>query len=827
MRHVALILLLASCGRTPDTTDPGGNGGNGGHTGDTDPGADTDATSDTDTDLPHRPPVDAGDPDTVVERCATPVIPTSDDQVCHVIPGEGSATLIRGTVLAPYSIYDQGDVLIDADGYLACVGCDCGTHPLAVDATEVHCADGVISPGLINTHDHITFTDQAPLPDRGVRYDHRHEWRGSSAVSTPSNAFGVGNNSNGNRWGEMRQVLMGTTTLAGSGMAAGMLRNPDRGTNGMEGLAMPRVDYSTFPLGDSNRQFRPNCGWNYGSTELEVAGEEVFLPHVAEGINNFAAEEFRCVSTSFDGGQDYTQANATHIHSIGLQAAQYWDMMRKGTKMSWSPRSNIFLYGQTAMVTTFHELGGVIALGTDWTYSGSVNMPRELACADHLNRTHYDSYFTDADLWRMATLNGAIAFEAEDLIGSLVAGLVADLAIYDGRNRANPYRAIIDANGGDVALVLRGGLPLYGEATTLEGLGQECDGIRVCDRFHAMCTLREFGTELNAIRRATNGAYPLFFCGVPDDEPSCDPFRPGEYDGPTAADLDGDGIPNDEDNCPTVFNPIRPIDGGVQPDDDGDGIGDACDPTPLRPDLDDDTVLNDVDNCPFVYNPDQEDADGDGIGDACDPCPTINNFGTVCPEGPPPTRTIPELRTVINVGNDATVFGTVTGLASNGFTMQDPTVTTGVNAGIFVFTAGAPTAAIGDEVQVEARTQNFNGELQLTNSTVTVLGAGTPIEPIELTVAEAVEEAYEGVLVHITDGAVTNAAYNCSVDSGSCSDADLWEVGGPDGLLVDPRFYQNIDWASQIGTLPVTGVMGWRFSRRRLLPRSASDFGAP
>jgi len=59
-------------------------------------------------------------------------------------------------------------------------------------------------------------------------------------------------------------------------------------------------------------------------------------------------------------------------------------------------------------------------------------------------------------------------------------------------------------------------------------------------------------------------------------------------------DQDGDGWPDAQDNCPTVFN-------DTQLDTDGDGIGDACD------------------NCTQVGNGDQLDTDGDQIGDACDP----------------------------------------------------------------------------------------------------------------------------------------------------------------------------------------------------------------
>ena len=73
-------------------------------------------------------------------------------------------------------------------------------------------------------------------------------------------------------------------------------------------------------------------------------------------------------------------------------------------------------------------------------------------------------------------------------------------------------------------------------------------------------------------------------------------------------DQDGDGVPDNVDNCPTVYNPD-------QADSNHDGIGDACDPTF---DSDGDGIPNGKDNCPKVPNPGQEDANQNGIGDACE-----------------------------------------------------------------------------------------------------------------------------------------------------------------------------------------------------------------
>ena len=80
-------------------------------------------------------------------------------------------------------------------------------------------------------------------------------------------------------------------------------------------------------------------------------------------------------------------------------------------------------------------------------------------------------------------------------------------------------------------------------------------------------------------------------------------------------DDDNDGVLDANDNCPLVTNVN-------QEDDDGDGLGNACDSNPNdgpTGDLDGDGVSNNADNCPTLANSNQADFDADGLGDACDP----------------------------------------------------------------------------------------------------------------------------------------------------------------------------------------------------------------
>ena len=536
------------------------------------------------------PPGNCGDDNPGEVLCQELTPPPSG--TCTVTPGSTNAVLI-GDVLAPGTIYRGGQVVIDAAGLIVQAGCaatcnsnvDCAA--VSSGATVIACPDAAVSPGLINTHEHLTFGQASPRSDSGERYEHRHEWRvGQNGHNIIPSTGGLTNDQVA--WWELRHLLGGATSILGSGSRAGLVRNLDHSAN-QDGLGQTSVRLDTFPLDDANGKTvnAPSCTYGPGiATPAEIASSDAFLPHVAEGINARARNEAVCLGAA-NPDHNVTVDKTSFIGGLGLTALDYAALASAGTGLVWSPRSNASVYGDMPVVTAAHRLGVNIAIGTDWMITGSMNLLRELRCVDFLNQIHLGAYFSDEDLWRMVTSNAAVATATDDVIGTLAAGKVADLGVFAG---GDGHRAVLEAGPADVVLVMRGGKVLYGDESILNSLpgGDVCDTLDVCGTSKKACLFAEFGKTLAQLQAAAGSLYPTFFCETPTNEPTCTPQRGVSvsgstiYDGMTEEDdVDGDGVANGDDNCPTVFNPVRPVDGGVQANHDADSDGDACDPCPL------------------------------------------------------------------------------------------------------------------------------------------------------------------------------------------------------------------------------------------------------
>lgn len=516
---------------------------------------------------------DAGPSDAGTDAPAAPAV------ACTVAQQGTSGLVLQGTVLTAAAAL-TGEVFVDSTGMIACVGASCSATTGYASATVIACPGSVISPGLINAHDHTEYDTTGPVPHGLTRWDDRNGWRtgagGEPLLKEPSSTTDATIMAGA----ELRFLLGGATSVIGSGGVGGLLRNLanyDAPTQ-VEGLTGPIVYFDTFPLGNEDgTDLTSGCAYPSVTLPADAFAEgAAYAPHVSEGVNLAAENEFTCVS----GSLGLLTAQTAVIHGVGLNAKDIHAIAQAGAKVIWSPRSNVSLYGNTASITVMKTLGITMALGTDWAASGSMNMLRELQCADSLNQGWFGSPFTAQDLWLMATKNAAVAARFDSQIGQLATGLQADITVFSGATA--DYGAVVDAGVEDVRLVLRGGKVLYGDAPLVSALATSCDAIDVCGFSRQVC-MDVPGVTLASLQAAAASIYPLFFCKgtVPTNEPTCVPYRTTYPDGETAADPDGDGLVGAADDCVSVFNPVRPMDGTTQADVNGNGIGDACDPSPL------------------------------------------------------------------------------------------------------------------------------------------------------------------------------------------------------------------------------------------------------
>lgn len=791
------------------------------------------------------------------------------DRCLMTTPGD-EGKLFKGLLLLP-DAPTQGELLIDANGIIACAAKSCASTPGYASATKIECTDAVISPGLINTHDHIKFANNPPHRPTEERYEHRHDWRKGARNHTkiPTGAKQVDFTI---ETAELRFVMTGVTAIAGVDGTPGLARNVDASPAQLEaGLKMSLADSDTFPLADGSENvpaFPTACdGFVQPKRKkaADIASLKSYLPHISEGVDDSAHAEFVCQSTV--PTYDLVDRQTAVVHGMAVNADDVARYRSDLAILIWSPRSNVDLYGNTAPIALYANLGVPIALGTDWLPSGSMNMARELKCADDLNTTYFAKRLTDKQLWQSVTVNAAFAIGAGNVMGQLRPGFVGDIAIYDtqteDKGQKDPYRAVIEAGVEDLVLVMRGGKALYGDtllvAEAAVGGGEECEDFDLCGVAKKACVKKDLGKiSLADVQKAADTIqYPLYYCKdkVPENEPSCAPKRGptanrpdvSVYAGPTATDKDGDGVPDASDNCPAVFNPIRPMDAGKQADTDGDGIGDACDRCPLDAgesctppsgdDMDGDGVPNGFDNCPEDANPDQVDADGDGKGVACDRdaaglscdgkpnpgsqlCPTLYTIAKLrrasSPSHPKPgsTRAIIEGVWVTAVKTE--------GSGAKGFFIQEGTAE---YSGLFV-AQDAPTVKVGNRIDIEGNYTETLGLTQLSDVAITVVDPSTtlPFDPVVVDAAEYGNADNRGepweTMLCVVEGPISITQKNADANG----DFDEFAVG-PTKLRVDDYVFDPITNDEAEGTTyqRLVGICGFSFGARKIWPRSFDD----
>lgn len=513
-----LVLLLAGCAEEgtvvtrdalPDTVD--------GTTGDVTLADGDDATDDTPAveDAPLAETDDAAADETATSDSASGETGPDAAVSCAPTPppaiaktGVAGKFLLKGTVVTPDTFF-VGEVLVEGDT-ITCAAASCASMPAHATATVVE-TNGIIFPGLIDTHNHILFdifdeSDWAPTKAYGNHNQWPAEARYSAMVDAKQYLNGEGTSTwdfgcEMNKFGELKGIVAGTTSIAGSANPANrscyasLARTVDQTPND---LGVDTVQAATlFPTKTSADGVCAN---------FATAKTTAYLIHIAEGVDTSALGEFAKLGTITTTPECLYAPQTTIVHGTALGDPELTTMAGKGMKLTWSPRSNVFLYGggtdltKTTNVPLALAKGINVALAPDWSMGGSQNLLDELRFADKVDNAVWGNKLTPKMLVEMVTTRAAKNLALDAKIGSLAAGKKADLMVIGGDASA-PYDALLAATPREVRLVMVGGVALYGDVALkpIAPAAPGCETIDVCCASKFVCVAETGGTTTNKL----------------------------------------------------------------------------------------------------------------------------------------------------------------------------------------------------------------------------------------------------------------------------------------------------------------------------------------
>ena len=368
--------------------------------------------------------------------------------------------IVAADVLLPADVGRGYAVHVRFNGTIGAVGSFDAVRKDYPNAAALDCRGrAVLSPGFVNAHEHPAYSYAYPDANLNPNYAHRDEWRFGLAekaqLPSPIPYYYVPDGEEARTAAlvamELRHLLGGATTIAGSGGVPGVVRNV--GLHERPGdvvLYDFEADVSTFPFsyraledlaeecaGGARRAFAP-----LDDDNLTFAA---YVAHVGEGrAGNCAArgEVGRFLERARRDERRYSM-----VHGIATTPADYRAMREHDVTLVWSPRSNLSLYGETIDLEAALAQQVRIAIATDWSPSGSFNMREEARCAADAAASAGVDLSAEA-LWRMATANAAYALGLERDIGTIRVGLRADLVLVESDDE-DPYRTMLTAGSED------------------------------------------------------------------------------------------------------------------------------------------------------------------------------------------------------------------------------------------------------------------------------------------------------------------------------------------------------------------------------------------
>jgi len=315
--------------------------------------------------------------------------------------------------------------------------------------------DDYIYPGLIDAHNHPDY-NFLPKWEPDNFFDNRYEWARKTAYRKfmdPKRDLQKkrGFNVFFPKLAEIKAILNGTTMTQGTrrlSALSGLTRNADSYNKSCEDY----ISTSIKPLGGRELKRVDDIIENLNSGKIRK-----HIVHLAEGKDEESRQEFYEMEKL-----GLIRKELVVIHGTALQEPEFEKMHQINIPLVWSPKSNMVLYGETTRVDKAIEKGVEVALGPDWSVTGSENIREELMFAEKVNKEQLNSFFTDRQLFGMITAIPAKILGFDEFIGLLEPGMEADIFITDKVLEDNPYSNIGVIKENQINLVMVKGRIYYG-----------------------------------------------------------------------------------------------------------------------------------------------------------------------------------------------------------------------------------------------------------------------------------------------------------------------------------------------------------------------------
>ncbi|HEX6717521.1 MAG TPA: amidohydrolase family protein [Pyrinomonadaceae bacterium] len=403
---------------------------------------------------------------------------------CSVVNAQDRTIVISGTVVTPEKVLNKGWVVVKQKKISAVLD----KIPKEDNAIWIDTTD-IIFPGFIDLHNHPLYAMFEPW-DAKQLFNNRYEWRSlekyRQEISTP--ARNLQDDPQGfcdiAEFAEVQASTGGTTTF--SGMFTPRSMGPTLPAC-LSRLAVRKLEIDSGFYSEPGRERVQNLlgvtprdlsDVSADEAQRRLAAKELdlVLIHVAEGNRKDLEStlEFSLLKC-----RAFLAPTTAVIHGVAFDKNDFRNMRLAATPLIWSPRSNIGLYGSTTDVIAAFREGVSIALAPDWAPSGSKNMLAEIQYAAELNKTSLGGFFSNQQLFEMATSIPARIARIDDKVGTIQQGLFADLFLLRG-DATRPFDSLVQSKPQDVELVLVNGIPIYGDAKWMSKFNVTTEAVPFC-----------------------------------------------------------------------------------------------------------------------------------------------------------------------------------------------------------------------------------------------------------------------------------------------------------------------------------------------------------